>query len=100
MHHHARSVGDFKAWRVLWQKPAGGEMFYKLILLSGSLFSTHGFTWQPGRERASPGPRAVLHPACAVYIYLLDRPQRSGIFLISTGILQLSFQAAKACVTL
>lgn len=79
-----------RAGGCLWQKPAGGEMFYKLILLSRSLFSTHGFTWQKGEReawQASPGPGAVLHPACSVYIYLLECPQRSSIFLISTGIL-------------
>lgn len=42
--------------------------------------------------RASPGPGTELHPACAVYIYLLDCPQWSSIFLISTRILPCLFK--------
>lgn len=102
IHHRTRTTGDFKGWRVWGQKPAGGEMFYKLILLSGSLFSTHGFTWQERERelwqsftwawsRSSPCmcclhlsvrlPSAIQH---LPYLYWHSSP---------------SFQAAKACMT-
>lgn len=74
-------VMSLRAGAFCARKPAGGEMFYKLIFLSRSLFSTHGFSCEEW-ERAAAG----LTWARIVYTYLLVCPQQSSMCLISAGI--------------
>lgn len=106
IHHHTRTIGDFKGWRGLWQKPAGGEMFYKLILLSWSLFLNTWLHLAGGRERERESHgrihlgREHSFTPCMCCLHLSVRlpsavQHRPYLYWHSS----LPFQAAKACMT-